>query len=260
MKLNRFLMLTISGLAFSGILTAQAVSVPSTPAPTTSFTPEQTKAIQQIVHDYLLNNPEILLRVSEKLRKNMEQKAQQQTLQSIQANKQKLFHDASNPVAGNPHGNKILVEFFDYQCPHCKSVNKAIQALISKNPDLKVIFKELPILGENSMLASKAALAANMQGKYLPLHDAMLAENEQLTEAKIMELAKKADINTDQLKRDMDSPAVMQQITANGELARAMDLAGTPAFIITDNKEKQFEFIPGETTEQTLQDKLNQLK
>ena len=132
--------------------------------------------------------------------------------------------------------------------------------LIHINPNLKVIFKELPILGEGSAIAAKAALAANMQGKYVPFHDALLAENGPLNEAKIMEIAKKVGLNLDQLKKDMNNPAIMQQITANNELARALDLAGTPAFILTNSAENRFEFIPGETSEENLQNKLNQLK
>ena len=132
-------------------------SSPQTTATQTEFTPQQVKNIQKIVHDYLINNPQVLVEASQALQKQAQEKQQQYAMQAIEKNKQQLFNDPVSPVAGNPNGNVTLIEFFDYQCGHCKAMNKIIQSIVAKNKNLRVVLKELPIFGSNSQLAAKVA-------------------------------------------------------------------------------------------------------
>lgn len=250
--------LALMGLGLSSlIITAQAQ--PSTPTNGATFTPAQQQAIGNIVKNYLLDHPELLLQVSAKLREKMQAEQSQQAMDAIAANKAALFANNTMPSAGNLNGSKLVVEFFDYQCPHCKSMGKVMTNLIMHNPEVKVIYMELPIFGGASELAAKAALAAQMQGKYQALHDALLGADNPLNEDKIYALAKAQGLDIAKLKKDMQSPAVQTKLDAVRDLAEKLNLQGTPAFVLTNSNQTQFKFLPGEAPEQALQNAVNQL-
>lgn len=167
-----------------------------------------------------------------------------------------LFHNASDPIAGNPKGSLTIVEFFDYQCSHCVNMASAIQSIIKSNPNVRIVFKEYPIRGPMSELASRAALAANMQGKYYSFNHALLTSNMDMTEKNILSLAKSKGLNVDKLKKDMNSSAVKNAIQANYSLAKELGIAGTPAFFIgkTDAKNtEEVNFVLGEMSVSDLQ-------
>ncbi|MBS0352272.1 MAG: thioredoxin domain-containing protein, partial [Proteobacteria bacterium] len=98
-----------------------------------SFSPNQQQQIQQIVHDYLVNNPEVLVEASQALQNKEVAKAKEDALKGINGNKSKIFNDPASPTAGNPNGNAIVVEFFDYQCVHCKEMQPTMEKLLSSN-------------------------------------------------------------------------------------------------------------------------------
>ena len=114
-----------------------------------------------------------------------------------------LLNDPASPVGGNPDGDVTLVEFFDYQCPYCKTIFPSIQELLAEDRKLRFVFKEIPVLGKDSVFAARAALAARRQGKYLEFHMAVMSAKGKLTEAKVMRLAKTAGLDVDRLRRDM---------------------------------------------------------
>jgi protein-disulfide isomerase len=147
MKMNHLLL----GLAFGLVgLTASAQ-----PQNSGSFSGDQVKQIQNVIHDYLVKNPQVLVEVSQALQAKQMKVMQSNTTKAIGNLKNAIFNDSTSPYAGNKDGNVIMVEFFDYQCGHCKDMKNVIEGLIKKNPNLKVIFKEFPIFGANSELASK---------------------------------------------------------------------------------------------------------
>lgn len=209
------------------------------------FSPSQQQEIQKIVHDYLVNNPEILIEASQALQTKEMAKAKTQALSGITNNKQKLFNDPNAPTAGNADGNVILVEFFDYQCVHCKEMQPSIEKLLSSNSNVKIIYKEFPIFGAASNYASQAALAAAKQHKYLEFHNALFKASGPLNEGKIQEIAKSVGLNVEQLKKDMNDPAVKQELADNYDLAKALSLVGTPSFVLSNKAMTQFDFIPG---------------
>ena len=145
-KIKRLIIssLALVSMVFVGsTLAANGAPIASSP----KFNPQQVKSIQKIIHNYLIKNPEVLLQASVALRKKMKEKQQSDAMQAIQANKQTLFNDANSPTAGNPNGNIMMVEFFDYQCPHCKTMNATVQNLIKKNSHIKllILLNKMPL-------------------------------------------------------------------------------------------------------------------
>lgn len=144
----------------------------------------------------------------------------------------RLYQPAGSPIIGNPKGAITLVEFFDYNCGHCRLIYPQIEAFVKKNPDIRLIYREYPILSERSLLPAQAALAANKQGKYLAMQEALLTAHQPLNEAEIMRLAQMAHIETKQLAKDMQSPAITKQLQANISLGNLLDIKAIPTFII----------------------------
>lgn len=227
---------------------------------TTKFNPSQVKQIEKIVHSYLIKNPKVLVEASRALQAKELAKSEKAALAAIEKNKTMLFDNPATPVAGNPNGNVVIVEFFDYQCGHCKTMNKIMQNLVKTNRNLKVVFKELPIFGNNSRFAAQAALAATKQGKYYKFHDALLATQNPLTPQKVKKIAKKVTLNWTKLQRDMNSSKVKKQIRENFRLAQELKLMGTPAFIVANKQLTKIKFIPGATSQDKLQEQINSVK
>lgn len=204
-----------------------------------ALTAAQKEAVEATIHDYLLAHPELLV---EALQKYEEQQAAQeaaQTQQAIADNADALLRDETAPAAGNPDASFTVVEFFDYRCPYCKSVAGQFIDTVQEDGDLRVVFKEFPILGEWSMLAARAALAADRQGKYLPLHRALMEYKGEPTEEAIYGIAQAQGIDVERLRQDMQSSDIDEQLDRNYALARSLGVRGTPAFIIGD------ELVPG---------------
>lgn len=220
---------------------------------TTALNPEQVQQIQQVVHDYLLQNPQLMVQVFQKLQMQQQADMQQHAIKSIQANANALFNDANSPVAGNANGTVTLVEFFDYQCPHCKEMASIISGLVNQDKNLKIVFKEFPIF-PGSMYAAQAALAAQLQGKYWPFHNALMAANNPLQKNDVLAAASKVGLDVTQLEKDMSSATIQNELQQNEQLAEKLGLAGTPAFIIQSNSDKtKTFFVPGQVGASDLQ-------
>jgi len=216
---------------------------------------KQTQQIQDIVKNYITQNPEVIIQ-------SLQSYQQQQMNQSIEKTQNKslaaadsLLRSTTDPVAGNPKGKISIVEFFDYQCGHCISMQSVLQNLLKYNANIRLIFKEFPIRGPVSEMASKAALAAQKQDKYMQFHDALMqtAGKAPLTEAIIYKTATDTGLDLAKLKEDMNSQEVSNAIKANFSLAQSLELMGTPAIFIakSDTNSKSpasaIVFIPGET-------------
>ena len=224
-----------------------------------SFNPTQTKSIQTIVHDYLVKNPEVLVEASQNLQKKQQEAMTEQAKVAIVDHAAQLFSGNMTSV-GNLKGNVTLVEFFDYQCIHCKKMSPVVSELIKKDANLRVIYKEFPIFGKSSEMASKAALAAAAQGKYQAMHDALLGQDKSLTDEIVNTVAKSIGLNMTKFDADVKSKSVSDQLDANRELAEQLKLMGTPSFIVASTPAGQFKsgsqptFIPGAISLTSLQD------
>lgn len=226
---------------------------------TASFSEDQKKAIETMIHDYIVNQPEVLIEASQSLQQKQQQKIQSEAKELIKKHATEVFKEDKTMV-GNPKGGVTLVEFFDYQCGHCKKMAPVVASVIEKNPNLRVIYKEFPIFGEQSLLISKAALAAGMQNKYAAMHNALLQAPKQIDEKEILNVAKSLKLNIPQFKKDMQSKEVQKVIDDTRKLGEQIHLMGTPAFIIAstpngvykENADKPIVFIPGATSEASL--------
>jgi protein-disulfide isomerase len=250
----------LTNLLTVGVLAASLVSpamADDNTAP--SMSEAQKKEVEKVVHDYLVANPEVLLEASQALQQKQQQNMQQQAQSAIKENPDQLFQGKMT-VAGNPKGSVTIVEFFDYQCIHCKKMSPVINSLIKKDSELRVVYKEFPIFGKSSELASKAALAAGMQNKYQAMHDALINVDKRLNDKIIMDAAKSIGLDMKKFKTDMDSKDVTEVLEANRALAEKLHLMGTPAFIVASTPDGQFKvgsepsFVPGAASEESLQE------
>jgi protein-disulfide isomerase len=210
-----------------------------------SFTPAQVKELHGIIKGYLLENPEVLAETAQALKKKTTLARMKDSEAAIKKNKKQLFSDPDTPWAGAKKPAVYLVEFFDYQCGHCKRLQQPIDAALKANPSLRVIFKEFPIFGKNSEGAAKVALAANEQGKYLAVHEGLMKAGNPMTEKRALTIAKKAGCNMKRLKKAMGAKSIGKQLAANTKLARELRLEGTPALVFANAKQRDTVLIPG---------------
>jgi protein-disulfide isomerase len=201
---------------------------------TATFTPEQRKALEGIVKEILVGNPEILLEAQNALEAKMDKIQAERMAVAIKDNAGELFRPQSSPVVGNVKGDVPVIEFFDYNCGYCKKALGDLAKLIDKDRNVRVILKEFPILNKGSEEASRVALAAKLQGKYWEFHQAMLQAQGLANEASALKVAERLGLDMARLKKDMSSPEVSKEIEATRELATKMGIQGTPHFIVGD--------------------------
>jgi protein-disulfide isomerase len=197
-----------------------------------SFNDDQRKEIGDIVRDYLLENPEILIEVSKKLEDQQQEAESKKRSSALADYADDIFRMEGDFVAGNPDGDVTMVEFFDYNCGWCKKGLPEVLSLVEEDKSLRLVLKEFPIFGGDSDYAAMAALAARNQGKYWELHVALLGHEGKVTSATVDEIAKAQGLDIDKLKADMKSPEVAAIIQRNQQLAQSLSINGTPAFII----------------------------
>jgi protein-disulfide isomerase len=232
---------TTSG-APKAVQLAQAAT-PAAPAGPSNFSAAQRKEIESIVKSYLTQNPDVLIEVTKELEKRQAAMQAEEHKKIILEKKASIFKAPTDFVWGNPKGNVTVVEFFDYNCGWCKKAVDELTKLTKADPNVRVIFKELPIFGENSVNASKAAMASVRQGKYFEYHVALMKEK-QVTKDNLFKIAEKVGLNVDKLKADMADPAIEAALKENGVIAAALGIEGTPGFIV-DTK-VNVGFVPAE--------------
>jgi protein-disulfide isomerase len=142
-----------------------------------------------------------------------------------------LFHNGNDPVGGNPNGSITVVEFFDYECGHCSNMEPVMSRIINNNPSVRVVYKDYPVLGQTSLMAARAAIAAKKQGAYMAYHQALFASSD-LNSGTMIRIAKNLGLNTSKFESDMNSSATTAQLRANAKLAKQLGIPGTPAFYI----------------------------
>lgn len=190
--------------------------------------------VEQIVHDYILSHPEIITQAVKVLQDREEAEEAKASQVALKTQHDALYNAKGSPIGGNPKGDVTLIEFFDYQCGYCKHTQPELDAAIKKDGKVKIVYKEFPILSPASIIAAKAALAAQLQDKYAPVHAALMAATGKLDRDRILSIAKDAGADTDRLAKDMELPAIQKEIDANMALADALNIHGTPGFIIGD--------------------------
>ena len=221
------------------------------------FGPEKRGEIEQIVKEYLLKNPSILRDAFMELERREQEQQLVQMRSQIGKNAEAMFQSKLTYVAGNPDGDVTLVEFFDYNCGFCKRSMDSVIKLIESDPKIRVVMREFPILGDGSLIASRAALASRKQNKYWDFHVALMKARGLRGQAEVMRVAQKVGLNVDQLKADMNDPSVLASIKESYDLAKALGIQGTPTFVLDDQIIPNSEDIHSVLTTATAQIRAN---
>jgi protein-disulfide isomerase len=232
MYFSRFfaVLLTTSSIAFTPHL-AQAAT------PAADNTPVTRAQIPALVKEAILNDPSILTEAIDKIQAQQEEESEKNVKEALVKHKNEIFSDPNTPSIGDPATTDVnLVEFFDYHCGYCKQELENIIKLSQEDKKVRIIFKEYPILSDDSILAARAALAVNRlaKDKYFDFHRAMFAVGGTITDKIIAAEAKKLGIDPEKLKTEMTNPEIDATLTKNRDLGTALGVRGTPAIIIED--------------------------
>ena len=189
--------------------------------------------IEKIVRDYLMRQPEVIYEAIQELQKRQHaaEAARQQT--SIVERADEIFRHPEDPIAGDPSGDVTVVEFFDYRCGYCRRMVGDLRTLVDTDAKLRFVFKELPVLGPDSITAAKAALAASKldHDKYYDFHIAMM-QSKDLTRDTVLNIAAATGYDRDAMAAEMDAAWVQARLDANQALAESLGINGTPSFVV----------------------------
>ena len=217
-----------TALALSAALACAAI----TGAQTAPQPPPDKEAVREIVREYLLEHPEVIEEAIRALQARRQADQAARTRDALVKNRVALTRHPMSPVSGNPDGDVTLVEFFDYQCGYCKRSLEPVMDLLETDPELRVVWKDFPVLGQVSTFAALASMAAQKQGKYLPFHKALMGAADRLTEESVMQIAGQAGLDVDRLQQDMADAEIITYLQETQRLARELGINGTPAFVI----------------------------
>jgi protein-disulfide isomerase len=235
-------------LALLAALAASGPTAPrAQPAPGEPLSPRQREEVLDLLRRAMRDDPTILRDAMVSLRAAAERGRAEAGRGALAAHADVLLRDPADPVKGNPQGGVTVVEFFDARCGYCRQMEPTLAELLRRDGDVRLVLKDLPVLGANSVLASRALLAAQRQSRYAELHGALLALRGDTPEPVIREEAERLGLDWDRLRRDMDDPAVQARIERNLRLAQALGVQGTPALVVGDT------LVPGAVDLATLQ-------
>ena len=191
--------------------------------------------VKELVLEAIRENPEIVLEAVQIIEQRQQAGQAAAAAQILSTERTTLEQDPNAPVIGNPDGDVTIVEFFDYNCPYCRQVKPHMEALLAADTNVRVVYREWPILGEGSVFVARAALASRSQGKYEEFHWAMMSLNGRAEEDTVIRIAQDIGLNIAQLRRDMDGPEIDEHIATSMRLSRSLGFSGTPSFVIGDS-------------------------
>lgn len=204
-----------------------------TPLPTLAQDLDEAR-IKELVLEAIRENPEIVMEAVAILEQRQAGAQADAQARALDTQRELIENDPNAPVLGNPDDDVTVVEFFDYNCPYCRRVKPEVRALIDADPNIRLVYREWPILGDGSVFAAKAALAARKQGKYEDFHWAMMGNEGRAEEASVLRVAEEVGLDIEQLRADMDAPEVEDHIATSMQLTQALGFNGTPSFVIGD--------------------------
>ena len=195
--------------------------------------------VKELVLETIRENPGIVMEAVAILEQQQAAAADVARADVLTNQRNLLELDPNAPVLGNLDGDVTVVEYFDYNCPYCRRAMDVVQGLLDDDPDVRLVYREWPILGEGSVFAAKAALAAREQGKYEAFHWALMSMNGRAEEASVMRVAAEVGLDVDQLRRDMEAPEIQEHLVTSMNLAQSLGFNGTPSFVVGE------ELVPG---------------
>lgn len=223
---------TLAALALSTTLLATG---PATAFDLTAMTEAEKEAFGAAVKDYLMANPEVLVEAIGVLEQRQVAAEAENDKVLVQTNAEDIFNDSHSWVGGNPEGDVTVVEFIDYRCSYCRKAHDEVAALLAKDPGIRFVVKEFPILGQQSELSSRFAVAVKQLAGdevYKQAHDALISFRGEITLESLTRLAKDLGQDPDPILQRMNEEAVTAVLRANHQLAERMRISGTPAFVI----------------------------
>jgi protein-disulfide isomerase len=232
------------------LVTGAVLAMSVVPAAMAQFDSAADDAIRLIIRNYLIENPEVLIEALQIYQAEQEM-ADARAQQDAVANLGERLFESDAPAIGPDDASVTLVEFFDYNCGFCKRALEDVQTLSETDDDLRIVFIEIPILGPTSVTAARAALAAREQDLYNEMHVALMSYRGTHSEESIFAIAEDVGLDVDQLREDMQSEAVAQEISDNLQLAEAVGVRGTPAFVVGER------VIPGAVGVDALEDAID---
>ena len=188
--------------------------------------------VRELVLETIRENPEIVMEAVAILEARQAEAQAASQAEVLSRERDTLERDPNAPVLGNPEGDVTVVEFFDYNCPYCRRAKPEIEALLAADPDVRLVYREWPILGEGSVFATRAALAAREQGLYEDFHWALMGMSGRAEESSVLRIAEDIGLDIAQLRRDMEAPEIDAHIETSMRLAQALGITGTPSFVV----------------------------
>ncbi|MFT6220412.1 MAG: protein-disulfide isomerase [Lentimonas sp.] len=210
--------------------------------------------VEKVIANWIENNPEAIIKSVVAMQQKASQEQQVKAQESITSKKDDIFNAKNDPSHAPKNYDVTIVEFFDYNCGYCKKAQEIVGNLIEQDKKVRIIFKELPILGSSSEELSKVAIAVNItdESKYLEFHDALMKSNAK-TQGEAIQIATKVGVNESDLKQTLKNKKakIQSKIDSNRELASSIGVNGTPAFIIEED------LFPGALSLEVLQEKIS---
>ncbi|MGB3721568.1 MAG: DsbA family protein [Pacificimonas sp.] len=216
-------LIALIGFALAALLATRQPSL----AVDGSMSAKERAEIEKIVRAYILEHPEIIPEAINNLQRR-------EVARMVDSNREEIETPFEGAWTGNADGDVIMVEFFDYNCPYCRQSNADVKRLLEEDDQLKLVWRDFPVLGPNSRQAALAALSAAKQGKYERFHDNMFADERRVNQSKVFDQVRKSGLAEVRTAKDMDSKALEDEIDRNLALGRALGLGGTPAYVIGD--------------------------
>jgi protein-disulfide isomerase len=207
------------------------------PASAQTPSPEQRKVIESVVREYILANPEVVQEALVELERRQQDTQRSAQKKAVKDESATLLNSPRHAVVGNPDGDVTIVEFMDYNCGYCKRSLGDLAAMIKADPKLRVVLKDFPVLGPDSVEASQIAIAAKNQlkgEKYWAFHAKLMETRGRVGKDRALAVAKESGADMDKLTKDLQSPEIRAAIAENVSLGDKLGLTGTPAYVIGD--------------------------
>lgn len=221
----------------AALVAAAAFALPAGALDLTTMNDAERQAFRAEIRAYLLENPEVIMEAVAVLEQRQAEAQVADDTTLIAANEAAIFDDEHSWVGGNPEGDITLVEFMDYRCGYCRRAAPEVAELLESDGNIRFIVKEFPILGEQSELSARFAIATLQHSganAYEAIHDALMAFNGEVDEAALRRLGTSLGLETEAIMAAMDSAEVSRVIAENHALARELGISGTPSFVLED--------------------------
>lgn len=224
-------------VTFGAVLSLMALTAPAQAFDITNMSEDERAALREEIRSYLLDNPEVIMEAVSVLEQRQAEAQAQGDIDLVRINAEAIFEDGHSWVGGNPEGDVTLVEFTDYRCSFCRRAHPELEQLLELDGNIRFIIKEFPILGEESVLSSRFAIAVKQiagDEAYKAAHDALISYRGAITPQALERIAGDLDLDAAAIIPHMTSDEVTQVIAANHALAGRLQISGTPTFVLED--------------------------